>query len=131
MRVLILVIVSFDKPEYYDMLQVWKEKVRGRSDVWFIQCKPDAEWIGDIVNDIGAEACFARRTRSSPKIEIFFCIFMKRIKPTKLEYLQNLLSKVNGAYLSWNWGDKTGLPENRIETPEYPDTGNGNTIIKW
>ena len=49
----------------------------------------------------------------------------------KLEYLQNLLSKVNGAYLSWNWGDKTGLPENRIETPEYPDTGNGNTIIKW
>jgi hypothetical protein len=49
----------------------------------------------------------------------------------KLEYLQNLLHKVHGAYLSWNWGDKTGLPIDRIETPEYPDTGNGNTIIKW
>ena len=55
MRVLVLVIVSFDKPEYYDMLQVWKERVRGRSDVWFIQCKPASEWIGDIVNDIGDE----------------------------------------------------------------------------
>ena len=49
----------------------------------------------------------------------------------KLEYLQHLLSKVSGAYLAWNWGYKTGLPENRIETVEYPDTGNGNTIIKW
>jgi hypothetical protein len=49
----------------------------------------------------------------------------------KNKYLQNLLHKINGAYLAWNWGNKTGLPENRIETPEYPDTGNGNTIIKW
>lgn len=43
MRVLVLVIVSFDKPEYYDMLRVWRERVRGRSDVWFIQCKPASD----------------------------------------------------------------------------------------
>jgi len=49
----------------------------------------------------------------------------------KLEYLENLLHKINGAYLAWNWGDKTGLPNDRIEIQEYPDTGNGNTIIKW
>ena len=49
----------------------------------------------------------------------------------KLEYLRNLLHKISGAYLSWNWGDKTGLPNDRAEIPEYPDTGNGNTIIKW
>ena len=58
MRVLVLVIVSFDKPVYYDMLRVWKERILNndfcdRCDVWFIQCKSDAEWIGDIVNDIG------------------------------------------------------------------------------
>jgi len=59
MRVLVLVIVSFDKPVYYDMLQVWRERnnsfdsVDGCvTDVWFIQCKSDAEWVGDIVNDI-------------------------------------------------------------------------------
>ena len=50
MRVLVLVIVSFDKPEYHDMLAVWRE--RSRDDVWFIQCKPVSEWIGDIVNDL-------------------------------------------------------------------------------
>ena len=49
----------------------------------------------------------------------------------KLEYLRNLLHKISGAYLAWNWGDKTGLPNDRIEIPEYPDTGNENTIIKW
>ena len=57
MRVLVLVIVSFDKPEYHDMLAVWRERINGgsdvcRSDVWFIQCKSDKEWIGDIVNDL-------------------------------------------------------------------------------
>ena len=51
MKVLVLVIVSFDKPEYHDMLSVWRE--RARDDVWFIQCKSDKEWIGDVVNDIG------------------------------------------------------------------------------
>ena len=51
MKVLVLVIVSFDKPEYHDMLAVWRE--RARDDVWFIQCKSDKEWIGDVVNDIG------------------------------------------------------------------------------
>ena len=50
MKVLVLVIVSFDKPEYHDMLAVWRE--RARDDVWFIQCKSDKEWIGDIVNDL-------------------------------------------------------------------------------
>ena len=50
MRVLVLVIVSFDKPEYHDMLAVWRE--RSRDDVWFIQCKSDKEWIGDIINDL-------------------------------------------------------------------------------
>jgi len=50
MRVLVLVIVSFDKPVYYNMLRVWRE--RSRDDVWFIQCKPASEWIGDIVNDL-------------------------------------------------------------------------------
>jgi hypothetical protein len=60
MRVLVLVIVSFDKPEYHDMLAVWRERINERSftdrcstDVWFIQCKSDKEWIGDVVNDIG------------------------------------------------------------------------------
>jgi hypothetical protein len=54
MRVLVIVIVSFDKPMYYDMLKVWKEICLNNSccDVWFIQCKSDAEWVGDIVNDI-------------------------------------------------------------------------------
>lgn len=52
MRILVLVIVSFDKPVYYDMLQVWRERVCSRSDVWFIQCKLTSEWIGDVINDI-------------------------------------------------------------------------------
>ncbi len=52
MRCLILVIVSFDKSVYYDMLRIWKERFRANNNVWFIQCKPESEWIGDIVNDI-------------------------------------------------------------------------------
>ena len=54
MRCLILVIVSFDKPVYYDMLRLWRERCLNNSfyDVWFIQCKSASEWIGDIVNDI-------------------------------------------------------------------------------
>jgi hypothetical protein len=67
MKILVLVIVSFDKPVYYDMLRVWRERNndccnecvvdgcivdRCVTDVWFIQCKSDAEWVGDIVNDI-------------------------------------------------------------------------------
>ena len=57
MRVLVLVIASFDKPVYYDMLNVWKTRladndVTDGSDVWFVRSKPDSEWIGDIVNDI-------------------------------------------------------------------------------
>jgi hypothetical protein len=50
MKILVLVIVSFDKPVYYDMLQLWKQ--RHLQNVWFIQCKPASEWIGDIVNDV-------------------------------------------------------------------------------
>ena len=57
LRVLVLVIVSFDKPVYYDMLRVWRERCLANPpiscDVWFVQCKPASEWIGDIVNDIG------------------------------------------------------------------------------
>jgi len=56
MKILVLVIVSFDKPVYYDMLRLWRERNNDccdRCDVWFIQCKSDAEWVGDIVNDIG------------------------------------------------------------------------------
>ena len=49
-RTLILIIVSFDKPVYYEMLRVWKQ--RNLQNVWFIQCKPAGEWIGDIINDI-------------------------------------------------------------------------------
>lgn len=54
MRVLVLVIASFDKPVYYDMLNVWKTRLTNDdvSDVWFVRSKPDSEWIGDIVNDI-------------------------------------------------------------------------------
>jgi len=54
MRVLVLVIVSFDKPVYYHMLRVWRERIKKNdcTDVWFIQCKPDKEWVGDIVNDL-------------------------------------------------------------------------------
>ena len=52
MKVLVLVIVSFDKPVYYDMLAVWKKRINYQSlteksntdgcinDVWFIHCKP-------------------------------------------------------------------------------------------
>lgn len=47
---LILVIVSFDKPVYYEMLRIWKK--RKLQNVWFLQCKPESEWIGDIVNDL-------------------------------------------------------------------------------
>lgn len=46
-------------------------------------------------------------------------------------YLKNLIPKVKGAYMAWNWGKKTGLPETRTEVAEIPDTGNGNTIITW
>ena len=49
----------------------------------------------------------------------------------KKKYLDALLHKVSGAYLAWNWGNKTGLPENRTEVSESPDTGNGNMIITW
>ena len=55
MRVLVLVIASFDKPVYYDMLNVWKERCGHcpfETDVWFVRSKPDSEWIGDIINDI-------------------------------------------------------------------------------
>ena len=55
MRVLVLVIASFDKPVYYDMLNVWKERCGDcpfETDVWFVRSKPDSEWIGDIINDI-------------------------------------------------------------------------------
>jgi hypothetical protein len=52
MRCLFLVIVSFDKPVYYDMLRLWRERSIANNDVWFIQCKSTGEWIGDIVNDI-------------------------------------------------------------------------------
>jgi hypothetical protein len=62
MRVLVLVIASFDKPVYYDMLNVWKTRLADNdvtdvtegciTDVWFVRSKPDSEWIGDIVNDI-------------------------------------------------------------------------------
>ena len=67
MKVLVLVIVSFDKPVYYDMLAVWKKRINYQSlteksntdgcinDVWFIHCKPDKEWVGDIVNDLRDE----------------------------------------------------------------------------
>ena len=51
-RILVLVIVSFDKPVYYDMLRVWREMYLTNDSVWFIQCKPESEWVGDIVNDI-------------------------------------------------------------------------------
>ena len=62
MKVLVLVIASFDKPVYYDMFGVWKKRITEltdgcmtdgcMTDVWFIQLKSDKEWIGDIVNDI-------------------------------------------------------------------------------
>ena len=62
MKVLVLVIASFDKPVYYDMFGIWKKRINEltdgcmtdgcMTDVWFIQCKSDKEWIGDIVNDI-------------------------------------------------------------------------------
>jgi hypothetical protein len=51
-RILVLVIVSFDKPVYYDMLRVWREMYLTNDSVWFIQCKPESEWVGDIVNDL-------------------------------------------------------------------------------
>ena len=70
MKVLVLVIVSFDKPVYYDMLAVWKKRINDKSltercisttDVWFIQCKSDKEWVGDIVNDLRDEHSLKHR----------------------------------------------------------------------
>ena len=51
----------------------------------------------------------------------------------KTQYLNNILPKVHGGYLAWNWGIKDGLPAIRKEVPEVPDTsnGSGNTIITW
>ena len=66
MRVLVLVIVSFDKPEYHHMLAVWRE--RARDDVWFIQCKSDKEWIGDVINDIVGERSSPMLLRVSPPL---------------------------------------------------------------
>ena len=42
------------------MLAVWRE--RERDNVWFIQCKSDKEWIGDIINDIVGECSSLRAT---------------------------------------------------------------------
>ena len=66
MKILVLVIVSFDKPVYYDMLAVWKENqsLTKMCDVWFVQCKPASEWIGDIVNDL------REPLRSSLKVQL-------------------------------------------------------------
>lgn len=36
------------------MLRVWRERSIANNDVWFIQCKPASEWIGDIVNDLNS-----------------------------------------------------------------------------
>jgi hypothetical protein len=67
-RVLVLVIVSFDKPVYHDMLKVWKERclVNRSCDVWFVQCKPASEWIGDIVNDIGGPLLKVQQSLNPP-----------------------------------------------------------------
>ena len=70
MKVLVLVIVSFDKPEYHHMLAVWRERINKmtRSDVWFIQCKSDKEWIGDVINDIVGERSSPMLLRVSPPL---------------------------------------------------------------
>lgn len=49
----------------------------------------------------------------------------------RIKYLNNLLPKIKGAYMAWNWGSKNELPVNRVEKKEIPDTSNGgnNTII--
>lgn len=82
MKVLVLVIVSFDKPVYYDMLAVWKKRINdltntdrcttdgsntdgSNTDVWFIQCKSDKEWVGDIVNDLRDEHSLNQSQKSS------------------------------------------------------------------
>lgn len=69
MKVLVLVIVSFDKPVYYDMLAVWKKRINDltitdATDVWFIQCKPESEWVGDIVNDLSEPSSTALNENS-------------------------------------------------------------------
>ena len=61
-RTLILVIVSFDKPVYYEMLRLWKQ--RNLQNVWFIQCKPASEWIGDIINDLPEQSQSQSREQS-------------------------------------------------------------------
>jgi hypothetical protein len=60
------------------------------------------------------------------------CYCLSEIKDEyKNEYLKNLLPKVHGGFLAWNFGSKEGLPKDATIVPEIPDTGEGNTIITW
>ena len=82
MKVLVLVIVSFDKPVYYDMLAVWKKRINEQSitdgritdgrmtDVWFIQNKSDKEWVGDIVNDLRDEQSLSQSHSLKDRFEL-------------------------------------------------------------
>ena len=61
------------------------------------------------------------------------CYCMSEIPDAyRIEYLKNLLPKIQAAYLVWNWGSKAELPADRDERPEVPDTSNGkgNTVIR-
>jgi hypothetical protein len=52
MRILVLVIASYGKPEYWHMEQIWKSRVvPDWCDMWLVHSKPACQWIGDLVND--------------------------------------------------------------------------------
>jgi hypothetical protein len=46
-------------------------------------------------------------------------------------YLQNIIPKVAGGYMAWNYISTACLPENRIEEDENPKTGEHNKVIRF
>ena len=48
-RVLVLVIASFNNPAYIKMREIWER--RCIPDMWFIRCKAESQWIGDLFDD--------------------------------------------------------------------------------
>lgn len=68
MRVCVLVIASYNKPEYLAMEKLWLQRiVPFWCDVWLLHSKPACEWVGDLVNDSwidpqNVEVDMARRT---------------------------------------------------------------------
>ena len=55
-RVLILVIASFNNPAYMKMKEIWER--RRIPDMWFIRCKSESQWIGDLFDNDALNSMF-------------------------------------------------------------------------